>query len=253
MIINNIKKLTKGRYKISFNNDFLIVYEDILIKYNLLTNKNIDNKIISKIKKDNDYYEIYNTAIRYISIRMRSKKEVFNYLILKFKDDKNVNKVIEIITKERYIDDVKFCKSFVNDKLYLSNDGIDKIKRSLLNYEVDEKTINEIIDEIDLNTIKDKLYKLMDKYININKKYSKNQLKNKIIYYFINNGYSKDMILDVYEMFNIKENNDAIKTEYDKLLQKYSKKYSSYKLDSFIKSKLYQKGFSVEEINNIME
>jgi SOS response regulatory protein OraA/RecX len=61
------------------------------------------------------------------------------------------------------------------------------------------------------------------------------------------------MILDVYEMFDIKENNDAIKTEYNKLLQKYSKKYSGYKLDSFIKSKLYQKGFSVEEINNIME
>ena len=48
--------------------------------------------------------------------------------------------------------------------------------------------------------------------------------------------------------------NSDIKSEYDKLYKRYSNKYSDeYKLKTTIKSKLYQKGYSIEEINKIIE
>lgn len=254
MFINKIKKMSKGRYKIIFeNDDNLILYEDVIIKYNLLTKKNIDEALLNQILKDNYYYNIYDNALRYINIRMRSKKEITNYLLKKYNDHNVVNEVVDRLLKEHYIDDVKFCQSFVNDKLYLSNDGIDKIRQTLLSHDIKEDVIDKILNNIDSNIIKDKLYKLMEKYIRINKKYSKNQLENKILNYFTNIGYSKDMILEVYSSFDIKEDSSIIKKEYEKLLKKYSKKYTGYKLESFLKSKLYQRGFSIEEINSIVK
>mgnify|MGYP003539172735 CR=1 FL=1 len=36
-------------------------------------------------------------------------------------------------------------------------------------------------------------------------------------------------------------------------LKKYSNKYEDYKLKSVLKSKLYQKGYTIEEINKVVE
>lgn len=249
MIVNKIKKMTKGRYKIIFdNNEDIVLYEDIIIKYNLLTKKNIDETLLNSILKDNYYAGIYSDALKYISTRMRSRKEVNEYLLKKYPDESIVNDTMDKLSNHNYINDTLFCKSFINDKLYLSNDGLDKIKQTLLNHDININIIDEAISKIDSNLISDKLYKLIEKYIRVNNKFSNNQLRNKALNYFINIGYNKDMITEIYNTFEIKQNDDVVKKEYDKLYKKYSNKYTGYKLSTYIKSRLYQKGFSTEEI-----
>lgn len=139
----------------------------------------------------------------------------------------------------------------MNDKLYLSNDGLDKIKDMLSYYDMDNKIIDEVISGIDKNVIEEKLNKLMEKYIRINNKYSSSQLKSKVLNYFINLGFNKEMILEIYDTFDIRQDNKIIEKEYERLHTKYSKKYSGYKLNTYIKSRLYQKGFSYEEIDKL--
>jgi regulatory protein len=252
MKINKLKKLTKGRYKITFdNNDSLILYEEVILKHNVLIKKEVDAKALDSILKDNYYSTIYNDALRYINIRIRSEKELKELLIKKFPDEETINKVIEELLKEGYINDVSFCKSYVNDKLYLSNDGLDKIKDMLSYYDMDNKIIDEVISGIDKNVIEEKLNKLMEKYIRINNKYSSSQLKSKVLNYFINLGFNKEMILEIYDTFDIRQDNKIIEKEYERLHTKYSKKYSGYKLNTYIKSRLYQKGFSYEEIDKL--
>ena len=76
----------------------------------------------------------------------------------------------------------------------------------------------------------------------MSKNYSGNVLKQKIISYFMDKGYDKNMItsiLDTKELYD----EDALKKEYNKLYNKYSKKYSGKELEMIIKQKLYQKGF----------
>ena len=45
MKINKFKKIGSNKYKIYFDNESLIVYEDVILKYNLLYKSN--NKTIS--------------------------------------------------------------------------------------------------------------------------------------------------------------------------------------------------------------
>ena len=78
-------------------------------------------------------------------------------------------------------------------------------------------------------------------------------MKNKIITRCINLGYKYEDIIEILNTCNLNSNSD-IKSEYDKLYKRYSNKYSDeYKLKTTIKSKLYQKGYSIEEINKIIE
>lgn len=247
MLIKNIKKMNKGRYKVTVEEKELILYEDILIKYSILSNKNIDDKLLKEIEKENRYIEIYETALRYLDIKMRLEKELIKYLKDKY-DLKDIDKIINRLKKEGYIDDSKYIKSYINDKINLSNDGPYKIKRDLINKGLDEDLINI---DIDYDILKEKLNRIMLKYININKKNSLNVIKNKTMNHFSILGYDKELIEDVFNSLNIKGDSNKIKKDYDKLKNKYQSKYSDYKLESTIKQKLYQKGYSIDEINKI--
>ena len=75
-------------------------------------------------------------------------------------------------------------------------------------------------------------------------------IKQKLINYFTNKGYERQMIIEIIDN-NQTTNNKIIKKEYDKLYNKLQNKYNEYELEKIIKQKLYQKGFSIDEINNI--
>ena len=112
---------------------------------------------------------------------------------------------------------------------------------------IDESIINKYIEEIDKEEVINKLDKLVDKKIKTIKNYSGNVLKLKLMNYFNNLGYDKSDIEYVISNKNIHNNENGIK-EYNKLLNKYSKKYDGYELEKIIMNKLYAKGYDYNEI-----
>ena len=76
-------------------------------------------------------------------------------------------------------------------------------------------------------------------------------IKQKVVEYFINLGYSKDVIDEI--LSNIELTNDeTIKKEYIKQYNKLSKKYKDEELKYKIRNNLYQKGYKLDDINKIM-
>ena len=250
MKINKFKKIGSNKYKIYFDNESLIVYEDVILKYNLLYKKDIDNDLLIEINKENYKSSIYDVSIKYISVRMRSKKELEEYLKKKKYDQKDIEETIKRLQSQDLLNDEKFAKSYINDKLYLTNYGLTKIKNDLLKLGVEEYIIDAIVNNIDLQVINDKLSKIIDKELKINSKLPTNKLNNKIINRCINLGYNYEDILNILNDKNI-EGNSNIEYYYKKIYEKYKNKYDEYKLNAVIKSKLYQKGYTIDEINNI--
>ena len=250
MKINKFKKIGSNKYKIYFDNESLIVYEDVILKYNLLYKKDIDNDLLIEINKENYKSSIYDVSIKYISVRMRSKKELEEYLKKKKYDQKDIEETIKRLQSQDLLNDEKFAKSYINDKLYLTNYGLTKIKNDLLKLGVEEYIIDAIVNNIDLQVINDKLSKIIDKELKINSKLPTNKLNNKIINRCINLGYNYEDILNILNDKNI-ECNSNIEYDYKKIYEKYKNKYDEYKLNAVIKSKLYQKGYTIDEINNI--
>jgi regulatory protein len=249
MKITKMKKIPGGRYKLTLDdNKALTLYEDVIVKNILLLGKDIDSKLLNNINEDNMKSTIYNQALNYIDIRRRGREEIYNYLAKKNYDITEIDRVIKRLEEENYINDYDFTVAYINDKLNMSNDGINKIRRSLSDFKIEESVINEVLSKMDLSSQDDKIDRLINKQKRLNSKYTGNVLKSKILNYLINLGYDRDSILDKLENASF-DNKKDIQKEYQKLYKKYSNKYSGYKLDMTIKQKLYQKGYSEVDLD----
>ena len=138
-----------------------------------------------------------------------------------------------------------------NDKLSFSNDGPNKIKKNLLKNGISEELIDDVM-EIDFKFVYNKLNNLIDKKIKTINNYSGNVLKQKLIHYFINLGYDQRIVEEILINKDLYKKEEGIK-EYNKLLKKYSNKYSDYELENIIRQKLYVKGFKYDEIKKQMK
>lgn len=250
MKIEKIKKLKSGKYKLELDNDqSIITYDDVILKNNLLYNKEIDNDKLNELYKDNTYYDTYNKVVKMISKRLRSEKEISDYLEKNNVIDKD--KIISRLKSVNLINDTNFAKAYLYDRLYLSKDGVSKIQSDLIDYGINDNIISDLLSNLDEAIIDEKLEKIVIKKIKSNSNKSNYLLKQKIIYDLINLGYDKEKIVYYFDK-NITDDSSAILKEYNKLFKKLSLKYSDDKLKCEIKNKLFQKGYSSYEIDKII-
>lgn len=251
MKIEKIKKTKSGKYILELdNNEKIKTYDEVILKNNLLFNKEIDSELLNKLNIENNYYEVYNKVMKFISTKMRSELEINKYLDkLQFKEKE---KIINDLKRIKLINDDIYIKAFISDKITLTLNGPYKIKKELLEHNIDEDKIDQELSKIDSEIYYERINKLINKKIKTNKNKSIYLLKQKIVNELIDLGYSKDMILEVLNNFTINEI-DIIKKEYDLLYKKLSKKYQGSELQYQIKNKLYSKGFNIENINSVIE
>lgn len=250
MEIIKYKKISGGKYKILFDNNEIILYEDVIIKNNLLSKKNINLDLLEKLLKDNEYYEVYNISVRYIEIKMRSRRELIRYLEKKNFDGSIINRAIEDLEKINLINDNLYMKAFINDKVNLSNIGPLKIREDLLKEKIDETEIYEYLKGINDEIWISKINRIIEKRIKLNKNKSTYLLKKTLYSNLLLLGYPNELINECIN--SIKTNDtDSLKKEYSRLYKKLNKKYKDEKLEYMIKNELYKKGFDYESINNI--
>ena len=251
MQILKYQKLKNNKYKLVLDNDEEItLYDDVILNNSLLLSKEINDK--EKLLLENSYYEAYYLCLKYIEKKLRTEYEIINYIKDKY-DKKIINKVITKLKENHYIDDELYTKSYINDKINLTNDGYYKILRDLKNKQIDEYIIKNYLDEIDNNIWKDKINKITNKYIKNNTKYSSNYLKEKMLFELQNKGYDKSMILDIVNNIYIDENDVILEKNYNELYNKLSKKYHGKDLELQLLSKLLSKGFNYNKIKEIIK
>ena len=252
MKIKQIKKQNTNYKIILEDNEEIIIYDDVIINNNLLYKKDIDEELKQKLLKENEYYETYNKVLKYIKTKLRSINEIKKYMNKQNIDTNTQEKIIKKLEQTKMIDDNIYVKAYIHDKISFTNDGPNKIKKDLEKENIDKNIIEEELNKIDKEELNNKLEKLIIKKLNNNQKYSENIIKQKLTFYFTNLGYDKEDIQNIIEN-NIIKNDNIIEKEYIKLYNKLKNKYENEKLNYIIKQKLYQKGFSIEEINKIKQ
>lgn len=247
MEITNYKKVKNSQYEITFENGTTIfLYEDTIIKYNLLFHKNISEKELGNIIKENDKLEAYYLSVKYLNNKMRTTLEIKKYLQKKDYSNIVIDNTISILKKQGYLDDNKFIESYINDQYHLTNNGPEKIKNNLIRLGIDESKI--FINKDFTSKIKN----IIAKKTKVNNNLSTTALKLNIANYLYNLGYNREMFQEYLD--NINTNDDEfINKDYEKLYNKYKNKYDEYKLNLFLKDKLYQKGYSYDLINKIVK
>ena len=240
MEIIKYKKLSNNKYKIILDSEELILYDDVIVKNSILLKKNLTREEIDKLINDNIFYEGYYKAIAYINIRMRSIKEISDYL-RKYINENLIDEIVDILKNQGYLNDDDFARCFINDSINLKMIGPNKIIYELEKLGINENIINKNIKLFTKNIEEEKIKKIIEKQLKINKSKSVYNLKNSLKINLINNGFNKESIDKYVNEINYDESS-IYEKEYNKLYNKLSKKYSGYELEQKIKQKLFQKG-----------
>lgn len=242
-----IEKFTKnknGMYILVLDNGNKIkVHEDLILKYELLLSKKINEELLEAIQKENQIYEIYEVALKYINTRLRSSKELIEYLKKKGYEYDSINQVLIMLKKQCYLDEAIYASSFVHDKILMSNYGPNKIYSELEKLGIDTNIISDKISIYTKEMECERINKIIEKQIKLNHNKGASLLKRKIQTFLLSLGYTSSYINECISKYNFYDK-DVYEKEYQKILTQLSKKYSGKELEYKLKQKLYQKGFS---------
>lgn len=203
MKIEKYELTKKNIYNVYLSNGEVLELNGKVITDNeLLIKKDIDNELYDILKRDNTICMLMDTSVKYIDRRLRSINELRDYLKNKEEDTIIIEEVIDKLINYKYLDDDRFTKAFIKDKLNFTNWGDYKIKNELKRLGVNEEIIYNNISNIDDNIYYERINKIIDKDISINKKYSGIKLKNKIYNHLLTLGYSKEKVISIINNYN---------------------------------------------------
>ncbi len=240
MKIIKYNKINGNKYEVYLeNNEKIKLYEDVILKEELLLKKEIDD--ISKILVINSQYEIYDVSLKYLNHHVISIKGMKDYLLKKNYVEEDINNTIDKLIKNGYLNDSYFAKCYINDKINLTNDGPLKIIKYLEDNNIEREVYSEILDKDD-EIWSSRIKKYLEKQVKLNKK-SSYYFKNKMMVNLINLGYEKEMINSLLNNITIDNQEELKNIEKEKIRKKLEKKYSGNELERKIKEKLYQRGF----------
>lgn len=232
------------------------VDEDILIKFRLQKGMELQEHKINELTQQDSKQKGYHQAIHYLSYRIRSKKEMYDYLMKKEVDEGHIQAIIERLESEKLIDDKQFADAFVKTRLNNSRKGPTLIKRELLDKGISGTIADEALFVFTYEKQYDKAYKLAEKRMGKKSKDSLSKQMLKIQAYLQRNGYKQEVITDV--MAEIKENNEehsdweALLYHGERLKRRFSKKFQGDELRYKMKEGLYRQGFSLALIDRFL-
>jgi regulatory protein len=242
MKIQKFVKDNGNKYKVYVDDEVYKLYDDIIVKYGLTMKSSISKEELDKVLEENDKLSSYYESIKYISRKMRSTKEIKEYLRNKDISEDVINETVNKLKENNFLNDDLYLKAYVTDRLNLSNDGPNKIKKNLIKLGIFENKINEYLSNIDEEIYIDRIKSYADKKIKVNHTNSGIMLKAKLQQDLVNLGYDRSMVISIPSSYSINDQ-DAYNKELDKITKRLSKKYEGKELEYKIKEAMYRKGF----------
>ena len=250
MEIIKFKKKNQNEYLIYFKDkSSLSLYEDTIIAYNLLAKKNIDSHLWQEIITFNQKYVAYYQGLNFIKRKLRTQMEIKKELQKQGFNLTDINFAIKKLKSQGFINDEIYLQAYINDQVNLTNNGPKKISMNLKKLGFKEEAITKYLDVVKADEWLEKINKIISKKEKANHNLALNYLKIKIKNDLIQLGYEPNLIGQALADYNFSSDSAIRAKEINKLRKKYQNKYSSEQLEKIIKNKLYQKGFTFNDID----
>lgn len=248
MRIIKYKKGSKGLYKVELDDGrVLSLYEDVILKFDLLLKKEIMDSDLDSINKYNLECDVYYVALNNIKSRFKSEFELRNILKKKEYPDEYIELAINKLIKQGYLNDRLFARSYINNQMLTTSRGPLRIQRDLLDKKIDYNVVNEELSVFSEEEQMMKIKKIISKKIQSNHSRGGYVLKQKVVNDVKLLGYDSLVISRVISEFDFSSNDEDIaKKEYNKLYKRLSHRYSGDELERKIREKLYQKGLKLK-------
>lgn len=175
----------------------LLVHEETLLRYRLLTGKELDEPLLNEIQVEDQLQSGYAKALNYLSYRPRSVYEVKQYLAMREVSKQAIEQIINRLAEKGYLDDYSFARKWVNDRNRLKPRGINFLKAELRQKGIDDSTIEEVLSEIDKEEEIEKAMQIGRKKMIRLKSQPWHDVRPKIGRYLSQKGFTMDVILEI--------------------------------------------------------
>ena len=141
----------------------------------------------------------YNYAIKYLK-NIKTKKDVYDYLIRKGFSDEETSEVCDYIEEVGLVDDDLYVEFFVEDSFRIKNKGARKIVYELKQRGIDDDKIEEAMEEasdMEYEALKEAYERKLEATKSETDPYKR---KNKIIRFLISRGFDYSDIKDIVDL-----------------------------------------------------
>jgi len=200
MIISKIERQKKeNRYSIYIDGDFAFgIYKETVLKFGLRTKDELNDEKINEIKDYDEYYAGKRIALRFLSYRQRSEKEVRDKLKIKKISESNIDKIILTLKDLNYINDEQFGKLFLDSILIKKPLGRRLVSSKLLEKGIKKEVIEFVLRE---NYKEEEEFKkcneLLSKYERKVKTKNEIEKKRKCYQYLLSRGFENEIVNEV--------------------------------------------------------
>lgn len=109
-------------------------------------------------------------------------------------DEQTQARIMEYLTNEKYVDDSRYCRAFIREKMRFNKWGRRKIEMALFQKRIDKKMASEALDEVDngeYTAILRPMLRQKERSVKANNEYEKNM---KLIKFAMSRGFTFDVI-----------------------------------------------------------
>ena len=137
----------------------------------------------------------YNRMARACSMRECCSHDMAQKLRRMQLEDDVVKSILFRLQKEKYVDDARFTRSFINDKLRFAKWGKTKIEFALRLKQIPPETIGEAFEEFSGELLTESLKPLLEKKLKSTKGASEYEKRTKVIRFGLSRGFAMSDIL----------------------------------------------------------
>lgn len=205
MIIKNIEfndKKDKFVIETDTKERFLLSYNDFE-RYKIHNEMTIDDELYTHLLNISKFTEAFEISLNFLSYKLRTEKEITTKLKSKKFSSVIIEDVIEKLKNLDLLDDYNYAKIFINDKINLTNYSKRRIINDLYQKGIDKRIYEDYLEDVfGYNMELDKATQIVETKINIWKeKHEGYDLKNKIVTFLLQKGFSYDVAKQVSGMY----------------------------------------------------
>ncbi len=151
MVITKIEPQKKNSLRVSIYLDDKYafgIHDETLLKFGLRRNDQLDEKKIEEITAFEEVLNVREKAMRFLSYRARSEKEIRDKLKKKKFSEELIDTVIQKLQLAGLINDLEFGRMFARDKMGKKPMGRIMLKQELLRKGITNHLIEQILSEV---------------------------------------------------------------------------------------------------------
>lgn len=266
LVLMKISKITTQKRKKDRYNIFIdqgngeeygfSVDEEVLIKYHLRKGLQLDDELVRTLKEQDSIQKSYAEAISYLGYRMRSEKEMRDYLMKKDVDREQVSEIVQRLLNEGYVDDEEFAEMFVRNRINLSAKGPSLVKQELMQKGVSSEIAERAAGAYTYEVQYEKAANVAEKRMRRSSNHSHQKQLDQLRANLMRNGFTSEIINDV--LAEVEELDPAAEWESlvhhgDRLLRRHQSKFSGNELENKLKDGLLRQGFSYAKVAKFID